>query len=49
MDAIKAKNDAAFAEAARRQKREMWRTWGESLACVACGALIGLLVVWIAG
>lgn len=50
MDAIRRKNDVSFAEAARRQARkEMWRTWYESLTCVACGALVGLLVLLIAG
>ena len=47
---IRRKNDESFAEAARRQARkEMWRTWFESLACVACGAMVGLLVLLIAG
>lgn len=50
MDEIRRKNDVSFAEAARRQARkEMWRTWFESLTCVACGAMVGLLVLLIAG
>ena len=50
MDEIRRKNDVSFAEAARRQaQKEMWRTWYESLTCVACGAMVGLLVLLIAG
>jgi len=40
---------AALAEMARQQRLSVWRTWGESLACIACGAFIGLLIVFIAG
>lgn len=50
MDEIRRKNNVSFAEAVRRQARkEMWRTWFESLTSVACGALVGLLVLLIAG
>lgn len=48
MDSIKAKNDAAFAKAAKRQKFEMWRTWIETLVAVGAGCLLALVVMWVA-
>lgn len=43
-------NTAQAIAAARQQARaDLLRPWLESLASIACGALIGLLIVWIAG
>ena len=43
-------NTAQTIAAARQQARaDLLRPWLESLASIACGALIGLLIVWFAG